>query len=140
LALSVGAEPLSSQAAAAAAGAGRRCTLLAAATTGFGARSLNSLVKSGCRFKTVAAAAAGFGRRSMSWLVAAAAVTGLYKLAIMLNGAGFGMALSKLTSGGAAGVAPEGVALGSECPGSVVAAGAAPAAPTAAELVFAFRG
>ena len=139
MALSVGAEPLSSQAAAAAAVAGRRCTLLAAATTGFGARSLNSLVKSGCRFKTVAAAAAGFGRRSMNWLVAAAADTGLSKLAITLNGAGFGMARSKLTSGGAAGVAPEGVAPGSECT-VVVAAGAAPAAPTGAELVIAFRG
>jgi hypothetical protein len=70
---------------------------------------------------------------------AAAAVTGLSKLAATLIGAGFGMARSKSTGGGAAGVAPEGVAPKFECT-VVVAAGAAPAAPTGAELVLTFRG
>jgi hypothetical protein len=49
------------------------------------------------------------------------------------------MARSKSTVVVAAGVAPEGVAPESECT-VVVAASAAPAAPTGAELVFAFRG
>ena len=59
------------------------------------------------------------GTNMLNRLVAATAGSGLFKLAATLIGAGFGMARSKSTV--------------------VVAAGAAPAAPTNAELVFAFR-
>ena len=63
------------------------------------------------------------------------AATGLNRLAATLIGAGFGTACVVV----AASAAPEGVASESQST-VIVTAGAAPAAPTGAELVFAFRG